>query len=185
MTTQTQNKIVNDVNITQLGETIHNVRQDPQLAAFKARAKNKWISGTFNKITIDDYYLAKEEQKHKQSFQINADEPPILLGQDRGANPVEILLGALSGCMTTTLAVYSAVQDLKVESIQSEYEGDLDLQGFLGIREDVNTGYNEIRVKFKVKGDATEEQIREMVKKSPVYDTLIRPIKIKINVEKE
>lgn len=184
MNTQTQEKIINGVNVSQLAETIHNVRKDAGLADFKARAKNKWAGGTLNQATIKDYYVAREEQSHKQSFAITADEPPILLGEDRGANPVEILLAALSGCMTTTLAVYAAVAGKKLDQVESSYEGDIDLQGFLGIREDVNKGYNEIRVKFKVKGDATAEEVMEFVKKSPVYDTLIRPIRIKVDVEK-
>ena len=123
--------------------------------------------------------------QRKEVFEIDHDEPPILLGKDRAPNPVEVLLAALSGCMTTTLAIYSAAEGIKLEKIQSDYEGDIDLQGFLGIKEDVNKGYNEIRVKFKVKGDATEEKIKELVQNSPVYDTLRRPIQIKIDVEKE
>ncbi len=87
--------------------------------------------------------------------------------------------------MTTTLAYYAAAEGLTLEGVTSEYEGDVDLNGFLGIREDVSKGYQEIRVKFKVKGDATEEQIKEIVQNSPVYDSLRRPVRIKIDVEKE
>lgn len=45
-------------------------------------------------------------------------------------------------------------------------------------------GYREIRVKFKVKGSVDEATVRELVRKSPVYDTLANPVKIKIEVEK-
>ena len=185
MTTQTQEKIVNGVNVTKLAEVIHNVRQDPGLADSKFRAKNNWNTGGHNTITVDDFYSVRDTQRHKKSFVLEADEPELLLGRDKGANPVEYVLAALSSCMTTTLAYYSAAQGLKLDQVRSEYEGDLDLQGFLGVSDTVNKGYNEIRVKFKVKGDPTAEQIKEMVKCSPVYDTLIRPIQIKIEVEKE
>lgn len=188
MSTQTaqisQTEKINGINVKQLAQTIHEVRRDPQLAAFTAKTSNQWIDGTRNNITIKDFYVTRQTIEHKQPFHIAADEPPVLCGDDTGANPVEILLGALSGCMTTTLAVYSAVQGQTLERVESTYEGDLDLQGFLGVRDDVHKGYKEIRVKFKVKGDVTEEQIKEMVKKSPVYDTLTRPIQIKIDVEK-
>ena len=182
---QTQDTIINGVNVTKLGETIHEVRKDPNIADFKFRAKNKWEDGGYNKITIKDFFGAKENIYHKQTFHLEADEPDILLGTDKSANPVEILLASLSACMTTTLAYYSAAEGWNLESIQSEYEGDIDLQGFLGVREDVNKGYNEIRVKFKVKGDTPKEKVEEFVKSSPVFDTLNRPVQIKIEVEKE
>jgi uncharacterized OsmC-like protein len=67
--------------------------------------------------------------------------------------------------------------------MESEYEGDIDLQGLMDLNPDVRPGYREIRVKFKVKGDADEATIQELVRKSPVYDTLAHPVKIVIDVE--
>jgi len=131
-----------------------------------------------------DFYGPCQEMKHKQSFTMHADEPAVLLGQDNGANPVEFVLAGLSGCMTTTLAYHAASRGLNIESIKSEYEGDIDLQGLLDLDPKVRPGYREIRVKFKVKGDADEATIRELLRKSPVYDTLANPVRIKIEVEK-
>jgi len=131
-----------------------------------------------------DFYGTCQEMKHKQSFTMHADEPAVLLGQDNGANPVEFVLAGLSGCMTTTLAYHAASRGLNIESIKSEYEGDIDLQGLLDLDPKVRPGYREIRVKFKVKGDADEATIRELLRKSPVYDTLANPVRIKIEVEK-
>ena len=54
----------------------------------------------------------------------------------------------------------------------------------LDLDPNVRPGYREIRVKFKVKGDADEATIQELFRKSPVYDTLANPVKIKIEVEK-
>ena len=108
----------------------------------------------------------------------------MLLGEDNGANPVEFVLAGLSGCMTTTLAYHAASRGLELEEISSEFEGDIDLHGLLDLDPDVRSGYREIRVKFRVKGDADEETIRELVRKSPVYDTLAQPVRIKIDVEK-
>ena len=72
---------------------------------------------------------------------------------------------------------------MNLESIESQYEGDIDLHGLLDLDPNVRSGYREIRVKFKVKGDADEATIQELVRKSPVYDTLANPVKIKIEVE--
>jgi len=108
----------------------------------------------------------------------------VLLGEDNGANPVEYVLAGLSGCMTTTLAYHAASRGMKIEEIRSEYEGDIDLHGLLDLDPNVRAGYREIRVKFKVKGEVDEATVRELIRKSPVYDTLANPVKIKIEVEK-
>jgi uncharacterized OsmC-like protein len=108
----------------------------------------------------------------------------VLLGEDNGANPVEFVLAGLSGCMTTTLAYHAASRGFNIESIESAYEGDIDLHGLLDLDPNVRSGYREIRVKFKVKGDVDEQTVQELVRKSPVYDTLAHPVKFKIEVEK-
>jgi uncharacterized OsmC-like protein len=160
------------------------VKQQPEIAKFKFRARNQWDIGGHNVATVDSFYGTCQEMEHKSSFVMHADEPPVLLGEDNGANPVEFVLAGLSGCMTTTLAYHAAGRGLKIDDIQSEFEGDIDLQGLLGTNPAVRSGYKEIRVKFKVKGDADEATIQELVRKSPVYDTLANPVKIKIEVER-
>lgn len=176
--------IRNGVNVTKLEATIKAVGQQPELAGFKFRARNEWDTGGHNVATVDTFYGTSQEMEHKQPFVMHADEPAVLLGEDNGANPVEFVLAGLSGCMTTTLAYHSAGRGLNIESIESQYEGDLDLRGLLDLDPKVRPGYREIRVKFKVKGDVDEQTVQELVRKSPVYDTLANPVKIKIEVEK-
>jgi uncharacterized OsmC-like protein len=174
----------NGVNVTALAATINAIRQQPELAHFKFRARNQWDTGGHNVATVNEFYGTCQEMEHKQPFTMHADEPAVLLGEDTGANPVEFVLAGLSGCLTSTLAYHSAARGLNLESIESAYEGDIDLQGFLGLDPNVRPGYREIRVKFRVKGDADEATIQELLRKSPVYDTLTNPVKIKIEVEK-
>lgn len=184
MSTQTTETILNGVNVTRLGQTIEAVRSQPVLAQFNFRARNKWDTGGHNQATVDTFYGVGQEMEHKQPFTFDADEPAVLLGEDNGANPVEFVLAGLSGCMTTTLAYHAAGRGLAIESIESEYEGDIDLQGLLDLDPTVRSGYREIRVKFKVKGDIDEATVQELVRKSPVYDTISKPVMIKIEVEK-
>ena len=176
--------IRNGVNVTKLGQTINAIRKQPEIAQFKFRARNQWDDGGHNQATIDTFYGACQEMSHREPFVMDADEPPVLLGEDNGANPVEFVLAGLSGCMTTTLAYHAASRGLNIDSISSEYEGDIDLHGLLDLDPNVRSGYSEIRVKFKVKGDADEATIQELVRKSPVYNTLAEPVRIKIEVEK-
>ena len=176
--------VLNGVNVTKLGQTIEAVKQQPEIAQFKFRARNQWDNGGHNVATVDTFYGTGQEMEHKAPFVMHADEPPVLLGEDNGANPVEFVLAGLSGCMTTTLAYHAAGRGLKIEDISSEFEGDIDLRGLLDLDPKVRSGYREIRVKFRVKGDVDEQTIQELVRKSPVYDTLANPVKIKIEVEK-
>lgn len=176
--------MLNGVNVTRLEQTVEAIRGRPELAQFAFRARNQWDTGGHNQATIDTFYGACQEMEHKQPFTFDADEPAVLLGEDNGANPVEFVLAGLSGCMTTTLAYHAAKRGLKIEEVRSQYEGDIDLHGLLELDPKVRSGYREIRVKFKVKGDVDEATIRELVSKSPVYDTLRNPVMIKVEVEK-
>lgn len=178
------NTVLNGVNVTKLGQTISAIRKQPEIAAFHFRARNRWDHCGRNEATIDSFHGACQDMEHDHPFQIAMDEPPVLLGEDSGANPVEVALAALSGCMTTTLAYHAASRGMKVDAIESQYEGDIDLHGLLDLDPNVRSGYREIRVKFRVKGDIDEATVRELVRKSPVYDTLANPVRIVIDVEK-
>jgi uncharacterized OsmC-like protein len=183
--TITPNEIIrNGVNVNKLAATIRAIEQQPQLADFKFRARNQWDIGGHNVATVDTFHGTCQELEHKQPFVMDADEPAVLLGEDQGANPVEFVLAGLSGCMTTTLAYHAAGRGLNLEDVRSEFEGDVDLRGLLDLDPNVRPGYREIRVKFKVKGDVDEQTVHELVRKSPVYDTLANPVRIKIEVEK-
>jgi uncharacterized OsmC-like protein len=182
-TTETQDTVLNGVNVTRLGQTIEAIRQKPELANFKFRTRNQWDLGAHSVATISDFYGTCQDLEHKAPFVLDADEPPVLLGEDTGAGAAEYVLAGLSACLTGTLAYHASARGLKIEDIQSEYEGDVDLRGFLDLDPKVRNGYREIRVKFKVKGDLDEATVRELLSKSPIYDTLANPVKIKIDVE--
>jgi uncharacterized OsmC-like protein len=110
-------------------------------------------------------------------------EPPVLLGQDRGANPVEHLLNALIGCLTTTLVYHAAARGIDIRSVESELEGDLDLRGFLGISNEVRKGYSEVRVRMRVKSNASPATLRELAQFSPVFDVVSRALPVQLTVE--
>jgi uncharacterized OsmC-like protein len=110
-------------------------------------------------------------------------EPPVLLGADRGANPVEFLLNALIGCLTTTMVYHAASRAIEIRAVDSELEGDLDLRGFLGISPEVRKGYSEIRVKMRVQSKGSPAVLRELARFSPVYDVVSRALPVEISVE--
>jgi len=62
----------------------------------------------------------------------NIDEPPVLCRMNLGANPVEYLLVALSGCLTTSMIAHAAARGIEIRKVESRYEGDLDVRGVWG-----------------------------------------------------
>ncbi len=176
--------VTNGVNVTALGATIEAVRNQPEIATFQFRARNKWLDGGHNRSTVKAFYGACEEDATRtKAFEMDAAEPPVLLGQDQGANPVEYLLHALASCLTTSMVYHAAARGIGVDSVESELEGDIDIQGFLGLRDDVRKGYNQIRVEFTVRtDDATADDLKECAMFSPVFDTVSRSVPVELNV---
>lgn len=181
---ETAEVIRNGVNVSKLGQMISVIRHHPELARFTFRARNRWNTGARSLATVDGFYGTSRELRHDNPLTIQSDEPAALLGEDTGMNPVEIAMASLSACMTTTLAYKAAGMGLEFESIESEFEGDIDARGLTGVSSDTRTGYQEIRVKFYVKGDGDPKTIEELIKHSPVYDSLTNPVTIRIEVAK-
>ena len=156
-------RIVNGVNVDQLFSTIELIKTNPEVAQFKFRATNRWIDGTNNRATVKDYYGALKEDTSRDQWVFEIDEPPVLCGKNLAANPVEYLLVALSGCLTTSLVGHAAARGIAIKKVESRYEGDLDLRGFLGLSEEVPVGYQSIRLYFKVDADISEAQKEELI----------------------
>jgi uncharacterized OsmC-like protein len=187
--TSKKSTTINGVNVEELFKTVDAVKKTAAIAKFRFRADNTWIEGGHNRTSIRNFFGAGEEDtSRKTPFIMDADEPKVLLGTDRGANPVEYVLTALAGCLTTSLVYHAAARGIAVEEVESHLEGDLDLRGFLGISEEVRNGYENIRVTFKIKADATEEQLRELVqlaqKRSPVFDIVSHPVPVSVELKK-
>ncbi len=179
-------KMLNGVNVTAVNELIKNVQADPELAKCKFHIKNKWLTCGQNQSKIESFYGAKQEIAHATPFTLKADEPPILAGHDTGANPVEHLLNALAACLTTTIVYHAAVRGIEIEELESELEGDLDLQGFFGLSNEVRRGYQNIRVNFKVKTtEGNLERLKALSKLSPVFDVTSNGTKVTVNIERK
>jgi uncharacterized OsmC-like protein len=181
-------KAVNGVNVEELFGTIDAIKNAPVIATFKFKADNKWFDGGHNRTTIQNYYGAQQEHERKGPFTLDADEPPILLGKDQGPNPVEYALTALAACVTTSIVYHAAAKGVVIRAMESKLEGDIDLQGFLGIRKDVPRGYKEIRMRVRIDADVPPEKLEEIVQLgpsySPVFDTITRAVPVSVTLER-
>jgi len=188
MAVQTQ-RTVNGVDVKALKETIMAVQEEPGLGDFEFRAANRWINGGHNRTSVQSFYGAgQEDTSRAKPFVLDNDEPGVLLGEDNGANPVEQVLHALAGCLTTSLVYHAAARGVEVEAVESTLEGTLDLRGFLGISDEVRNGYEQIKVKFTIKGDLTDQEAEELGELgrrfSPVFDIVTNPVPVSVEVER-
>ncbi|WP_228527789.1 OsmC family protein [Pararhodonellum marinum] len=192
-TTEKKKKKANEtakINGFALGDivgTVEAIQANPDIAKFQFRVQNKWINGGHNRSWIKDFYGGgQEDDSRKRPFVYDNSEPPILLGNNEGANPVEYILHGLAGCMTTTLALHAAANEIYLESVESKLEGDLDVQGFLGLNDQIRNGYQNIRITFQIKGDLSEddkEKLASFVKKSPVFDIVTNQVPVQVDLQ--
>jgi hypothetical protein len=114
---QVEQKLVNGVNVTKLFDMMDGIRSNPLISKFNFRAKGEWIKGGHNQTTINDFYGACQTHSRSRPFVYDEDEPPILLGEDHGANAGEYALAALSSCLTTTLIYHAAAQGVVISQV--------------------------------------------------------------------
>ena len=176
---------LNGLDIDTAMATIQAIKDDPEIARFRFRARNRWINGGENRTTIQDFFGAKAEDTSRSApWEFTNGEPPVLLGADEGANPVEFLLHALAGCVTTTFVLHAMARGVAIKALSTELEGDIDLHGLLGLDEEVPAGYREIRVKIAVEADCSDEELDDLLAfaqaHSPVCTTVCRPVPVKV-----
>jgi uncharacterized OsmC-like protein len=183
-----EEKVINGVDVEKLFGTIDAIKDSPVIAKFKFHARNKWIKGGHNRTTITNFYGAQKDNPRKKPFELEADEPPLLLGEDLGPNPVEYALTALAACVTSSIVYHAAAKGIKLNAVESRLEGDLDLRGFLGLSQEVPRGYQQIRMYFKIDADVPQERLEELLQLgptySPVYDTITRAVPVTVQLEK-
>ena len=101
--------------------------------------------------------------------------------------PVELMLHGLAGCITAGIANIAAARGVQLESVESSVEGDMDLRGILGLSDEVRNGFENIRINFKIKGDAPAEKLKAIVEqsraRSAVFDCLTNQVPVEIAVE--
>jgi uncharacterized OsmC-like protein len=123
---------------------------------------------------------------HEREFTFDADHPTVLVGRDQAPTPVEFLLHALASCLTAGIGNIAAARGVTLHEVESTLEGDIDLQGILGLSDRVRNGYRSIRATFTIKGDAPAEKLAQIVeqsrKRSAVYDVLTNGVPVELVV---
>lgn len=180
--------LINGVNVDGLNATIEAVIATPSIATFRFNIKNKWKDGGQNASTVNEYYGAGQQQSRSESFVLEADEPAILLGKDSAANPAEYLLHALAACLTSAMVYHAAARGIHIEAVESSIEGNIDARGFLDVDDKVRTGYQGLRVNFKIKADVPDAQLQSIAQLgprfSPIFDSVTNGVPVSFAAER-
>ena len=181
-------QIINGVDVAGLMQTIDAVKADPTIAKFRFRLNNEWLEGGHNRSTLNEFYGAGQQHQRPSSFLIHADEPVVLLGHDLAPNPAEYLLTALAACVTSSLVYHAAARGIKIEQVESQLEGDVDVRGFLGLDPSVRNGFQNIRMTLAIHADVTDEQLEELASLgtgfSPVFDSVTNGVPVTVRTER-
>ena len=176
----------NGVNVEALLGAKEALDAAPEAAQFKWRASSEWVNGTHTTTKIDTFFGLGEEQSRGKEFTVDTDHPELFAAEDNAPTPVELVLSGLAGCLTAGVATIAQHRDIQLKSVTATIEGDMDLQGILGIDDDVRNGFGTIRVNFQVVADASEDDIKALVaqsqKRSAVFDMITNPTNVFVTV---
>jgi len=183
----TGNSVNNGVNVEALVAARQALTDAPQAAQFKWRASCEWKNGTHSHSTVEGFYGLGQEQARKKSFTFDADHPEVFASEDLGATPVEYVLVGLASCLTAGIAAVAQYRGIQLKKVAATIEGDMDLQGILGIDGDVRNGFDGIRVTYDIDADASREDIEALVaqsqKRSAVFDIVTNPTNVTVSVK--
>lgn len=149
---------------------IEQIKQKPEAAKAVFRADTELVKNVECRAQIREFPA------------MTIDEPPILGGTDKGANPVELLLAALGTCQEIMYGAYASVMGVKLDQVKVEVKGYLDLRGLFGMDPSIPSGYSKIQYKTTIKSPADEATLKNLVATveghCPVLDTLTRAVEV-------
>jgi len=170
----------NGLDLAALGAVVEAIENDPSQALVGFDVTTRWTGQTRSETTVEGYTMAGE--RITRTHKIVADEPCELLGGDSAPNPQELLMAAFNACITVGYVAGASLKGIALDSLEIKTRGELDLRGFLGLSDEVAPGYESIAYEVRIKGDGTPDQFEEIhqtvLKTSPNYFNISRPIRV-------
>ncbi|MCG9494425.1 MULTISPECIES: OsmC family protein [Acinetobacter] len=175
------NNVVNEIDLNAFQQFADKVSQNPTTSKARFNVQTRWAGQTRSVSTVKSYELFGKT--YERNFHIAADEPHEILGTDSAPNPQELLMAALNACLTVAYVAIAATKGVKINSLEIDTSGELDLRGFLGLDEKINPGYDEVQYTVVIDTDGTQEQLDEIhsavLKTSPNFANFSRSIRMK------
>lgn len=182
----TVHKVLNGFDLEAIENTVTALKANPKIAEFKFKATNKWESGPRNTSQIQGFYGACQDDATRATpFECSTDMPKILNGTDVAPSPPEFLLHTLASCITTSMMLLASANGIEVAEVTIRVEGDLNLNGFLGLDACILKEYEQIKVSIDVEGNLSETEkveLLEFAKKSPIYNSILNPVAIDVSL---
>jgi len=178
MLDKTDSATLNGLNVDDVMALINAVKSDASEGATKWKVKTKWQGRTHNRSTVSGYSIGGK--KVARNFTVDIDEPEELGGANQFANPQEYLLSALNSCMMVGYVALCSLNGIRVDALEIETDGDIDLRGFFGLDPNVTPGYESLTYTVRIKGDGTTQQFEEIhqavMKTSPNFHNISKPV---------
>jgi uncharacterized OsmC-like protein len=177
MNDKKNNVELNGVNTQILNTAFDSMRNAPERAKVTFSAKSQWNGGFSVTTSCKDFRMGGKNIGRNTEYKMQYDYPNQFSGKGKGPTVCEACMGALGACLTQTIAGHATARGIKIDSIDINVEGDLDMRGWTGISTDVRPGAQQLRVKMNIKSDtASKDQINELYeigkRFSPAFDTL-------------
>lgn len=123
-----------------------------------------------------------------RSFSMIIDEPADLGGTNNGANPVEYVLAALSGCLNVMCHVVAKEMNFELKSVEIKLSGELNPDKLFGKETTDRAGYKAINVEIDPDTDADKTTLEKWIEvvesRCPVSDNLVNPTPVHIALKK-
>lgn len=180
MTKTAEPTVVNGINLDDLKALVASIEADAANAKTSWRVATTWQGQTRSRAEVAGFGFGGKHVERR--FAIEVDEPVELGGTNRFANPQEHLLAALNACIMVGYVAQCAVRGIKLDGLEIETEGDIDLRGFLGLDPKIAAGYETLRYTVRIRGDASREQFEDVhaavMATSPNFYNLSRPVSL-------
>lgn len=169
------------VDANKVAEVASAVKADPKLGQFTVTMTSQSNGGVGVKTrTETSVQGGVVDNSRVGKFITIGDEPPAVLGEDKGLSPMEYALQALAGCYTATLTLLASGKGIDLTKIDLTLSADFDLNGFLKFNPAVRNGASEIRVDIHLESsnaslDELNALIGEIPNHSPIYDLFTNP----------
>lgn len=184
----TRDHRLNGVNLDTLRAARRAFAEIPAAAAFVWRATGEWMSGTHTCCRVGGFYGLGHD-RGRVGHLIDTDHPEIFGADDLGMTPPEAVLGALAGCLTASIATIATNRGMRLHSVTTSIEGDMDLRGALGAHAGVRSGFESIRVHVDIDADASDDEVDSLIAqaraRSAVHDLITDPTPVHIGVDRE
>jgi uncharacterized OsmC-like protein len=171
----------NGISVTGLSEFAHEARSCPEEAKVSYDVSLAWETAT--RLRAAARSMDVGTHRVARTFRWSVDEPHQILGTNHAPTPQEYLLSGLGACLAVSFLVGATTRGVRLESLEVDVSGDLDLRRFMGLDREgadpsVGPGFEEIRYRIRVRGDASPEVLEEIhrdaVEHSPNAQTIVR-----------